>query len=115
MMSKLPRNDQGVTFYMDWARFYELKALGDSGKHEEALSGLEELLIRAERPEDKASVLLTIGSYLRNCGRSREARTAVQRAISMVGLNNEIFTWALFSDAYLDMDEANWKVALEKF
>jgi tetratricopeptide (TPR) repeat protein len=100
---------------MNWDRSYELKALSDSGRNEEALDGLKELMSRAEAAQDKAAVLLLIGSCLRNLGRLDEARVSVAEAGRLVEQDSEVFAWALYGGAGLDMDQGRWEDALSKF
>ncbi|MGH9745492.1 MAG: tetratricopeptide repeat protein [Candidatus Acidiferrales bacterium] len=99
---------------MDWTRFYELKRLSDAGNDEQALTGLQKMLTEAEGREDRAAISLMIATCLRGLGRLSEARERVQGVLGTIDKESEISAWAIFSDAYLDMDEGKWSAALKK-
>jgi tetratricopeptide (TPR) repeat protein len=99
---------------VNWERFNELIALDQSGKTEEALSGLQDLACSATDPEDQASVLLTVSACQKELKRYDEARRTIAEARSLARRHSTVHPYALLRDASIDALEGNWKSALEK-
>ena len=109
-------NGRAITerHHVNWERYNDLQALEHSGRPEDALAGFQGLLAAADTPEDRSTALLGIGACLRALGRRREARETLSEIYREADEKSPLRAWALFSDACLLMDDADWRSALDK-
>jgi len=77
--------------------------------------GLEELLQQDIDPLSQALVLMEISNGLSRLQRYRDARQKLMKASKLLGPNHEYYPRVAYHLALIDMEEKNWRGALNRF
>jgi tetratricopeptide (TPR) repeat protein len=99
---------------MDWEAFEPVKSLMGSGRTQEALSKLNELVNEVGDPSEGAIVRMTIAHCLRTLGRLEEARKSLAEAYSILDPGSEAYPRVMFVEALVEEDGGNWQQELNK-
>jgi tetratricopeptide (TPR) repeat protein len=98
---------------MDWTRFNELVALSESGKVDEAISGLQNLADSADNSADEAGILAILGACQKEAGRLDEAKQTLDQARSLADTASWVHPRGLFFEALIDVRQGNWRAVLK--
>jgi tetratricopeptide (TPR) repeat protein len=93
----------------------EFRRLLEFGRVEEALPGLQALLLRAFDWEEQLAIEMMIFACLDALGRFAEARERIQRLLKDAPRQSELYTWILLGAANFDFDQKAWPDAIQKF
>jgi tetratricopeptide (TPR) repeat protein len=99
---------------MNWDRYNEVVALRNSGRIQEATTELSRIADAEVSLPIKAIVLLEVANSFILLKRFSDARLKINEATIILAVNHELYPRALLANALLDMEQTQWKEALEK-
>ena len=97
---------------MDWNRYRETMALEESGRAEEALSKLKDLIGTSTDPVDNHLIFIGIASCLSTLHRYDQARQYVAKSYAILGKDSYYYPSAMFFEASIDEEVGDYTLSL---